>query len=75
VDLPAEGVLLSRQTADKLGLKTGDRVEVETALGLGPVRKSTLLGGRVSTQLVGGASYMEIERPTACWGKAGWCRG
>lgn len=59
---PEEGILISRGTADKLGVQPGDRVEVETLLGLGPARRAEVKITGVNRQLVGGGSYISLEQ-------------
>ncbi len=59
--LPEDGILVSARTAKRLGLETGDWVEVETLLGLGPARWTTLTVAGVNRQLVGGGSYISLD--------------
>lgn len=59
--LPEDGILISARTAKRLGLKTGDRVEVETLLGIGSARWTTLTVAGVNRQLVGGGSYISLD--------------
>ncbi|MDH7480164.1 MAG: FtsX-like permease family protein, partial [Syntrophomonadaceae bacterium] len=62
LDLPGEGVLISRKAADKLGVRVGDEVEVETLLNTGPVRRCQLVIAGVNQQLMGGGSYVNLEQ-------------
>ncbi|ACV63638.1 protein of unknown function DUF214 [Desulfofarcimen acetoxidans DSM 771] len=60
--LPEEGILISRRAADKLGAETGDVVEAETLLSLGPSHRVGLKVMGANRQLVGSASYISIEQ-------------
>ena len=59
---PEEGILISRSTADKLGARSGDRVELETLLGLGPARRAEVKITGINRQLVGSGSYISLEQ-------------
>lgn len=61
VALPEDGVLINERTAKRLGLRPGDRVEVETLLGLGPARWTSLTVAGVNRQLVGSGSYISLD--------------
>jgi putative ABC transport system permease protein len=61
VALPEDGFLVSARSAKRLGLRTGDRVEVETLLGLGPPRRAGLMVTGVNRQLVGSGSYISLD--------------
>lgn len=63
--LPEEGILINERTAAKLGVRVGDRVEVETLLGLGPTHKTSLTVAGMSRQLIGGGSYINLEQANA----------
>lgn len=56
------GLLLSQSTAKKLGVEKGDRVQVETLLGMGPLRIATLKVAGINNQFVGGVSYTTLEQ-------------
>jgi putative ABC transport system permease protein len=60
--LPEEGILISRRAADKLGAETGDVVEAETLLSLGPSHQVGLKVMGANRQLVGSSSYISIEQ-------------
>ncbi|MFZ5898466.1 MAG: FtsX-like permease family protein [Bacillota bacterium] len=62
LSLPEEGMLISRKTAEKLGVKAGDRVTVETLLGFGPSRTADLKVTGVNSQLIGGASCVSLDQ-------------
>lgn len=59
---PEEGILISRGVADKLRARPGDRVEVETLLGLGPARRAEIKITGINRQLVGSGSYISLEQ-------------
>ncbi len=59
--LPENGFLISARTAKRLGVKIGDRVEVETLLGIGPTRRTSLTVAGVNRQFVGGGSYISLN--------------
>jgi len=58
--IPDEGLLISETTAKKLHVKPGDKVTVETLLGLGPAYLSDIKIAGVNQQLVGGCSAMSL---------------
>jgi putative ABC transport system permease protein len=60
--LPEEGLLLSRSTAVKLGAGPGDTVRLESLLGLGPTRWSTMQVAGVVEEFVGGTSYTSLAQ-------------
>jgi len=62
IKVPADGIVINQRTADKLGIKVGDQVEVETRLPIGPIHtdKLTIVGD--TQQLFGGGSYISLER-------------
>lgn len=57
---PPEGMIISRKTADKLGVRTGDRVKLETLLKLGPAHQGEIKIAGISTQLIGSGSYLSL---------------
>jgi putative ABC transport system permease protein len=59
--LPPEGILINKKTAAKLGVRTGDRVRLETLLKLGPARHTEIKIASISTQLIGSGSYLSLE--------------
>lgn len=62
VPVPGEGLLISQKTAKKLGAGVGDLVEVETMLGIGPARHTSIKIVGVNSQLVGGGSFVSLEQ-------------
>ncbi|MHB8157314.1 MAG: FtsX-like permease family protein [Desulfocucumaceae bacterium] len=57
-----EGVLIGEKTANKLGVREGGQVEIETLLGTGPSRRARLTVVGINRQLVGGGSYISLEQ-------------
>jgi len=62
VRLPEDGILISQRSASKLGVRIGDRFEVETLLGVGPSHRGTLKVAGVNRQLVGSSSYVNLSQ-------------
>lgn len=62
VQVPEEGLLISQRTADRLGAKVGDTVEVETLLGIGPARHARIKIVGLNRQLVGGGSFVSLQQ-------------
>ncbi|MCG8403052.1 MAG: ABC transporter permease [Firmicutes bacterium] len=62
VQVPEEGLLISQRTADRLGAKIGDTVEVETLLGIGPARHARIKIVGLNRQLVGGGSFVSLQQ-------------
>lgn len=62
IEVPDQGLLISQRTADKLGAKVGDSVEVETLLGIGPARYALIKIVGINRQLVGGGSFVSLEQ-------------
>lgn len=60
IQLPDEGLLISAATAKKIKARVGDRVEVETLLGLGPSRRASLKITGINQQLIGGSSCISL---------------
>jgi putative ABC transport system permease protein len=60
--VPGEGLLINEKTANKLGVREGDKVEVETLLGTGPSRRANLTVVGINRQLVGGGSFISLEQ-------------
>jgi len=60
LNVPEDGILISALTADKLGLKVGDRVQVETKLGYGPERVAQILIVGVNKQVAGSSSFASL---------------
>jgi len=61
LDFPEEGLFLDWYTGRILGAGTGDEVEVETILGLGPPRKSMLRVAGISRKAFGSASSVSLD--------------
>jgi putative ABC transport system permease protein len=62
IQIPPDGILINQRTATKLGVKEGDEVEVETLLPIGPVHHDTVKIMGETRQLIGGGSYINLER-------------
>lgn len=62
LELPEQGLLISRSTAAKLGAGVGDEVRVETLLGFGPSRWSVMKIAGVNQEFVGGTSYTTLAQ-------------
>lgn len=60
--VPEEGLLINQRTANKLGAKVGDMVELETLLGIGPARHVQVKIVGINRQLVGGGSFVSLEQ-------------
>jgi len=68
--IPEEGILLSKRIADKLGLKPGDEVEVQTTLGIGPTRTDHLRITGVNQPMSGSGSYISWETANRLLGES-----
>ncbi|KUG02374.1 hypothetical protein ASZ90_020256 [hydrocarbon metagenome] len=62
IPIPPEGIIISRRTADRLGLQVGDTVQLETLLGLGPARYAEVKITAVNYQLFGNESYITLSQ-------------
>ncbi|AGL02407.1 ABC transporter permease [Desulfoscipio gibsoniae] len=62
IEVPLEGMLISQRTADRLGAKVGDMVEVETMLGIGPARQTPVKIMGINRQLVGGGCFVSLKQ-------------
>ena len=62
IKVPPEGMIINQRTAQKLGIKTGDQVEVETLLPVGPIHYDTVEIVGDTQQLFGGGSYINLEQ-------------
>ena len=60
--VPAEGMVINQRTADKLGIKVGDWVEVESQLLYGPIHRDQVQVVGDTRQLFGGGSYINLAR-------------
>lgn len=60
IKVPAEGIVINQRTAEKLGIKTGDQVEVETRLAIGPLHTTRMAVVDDTQQLFGGGSYVSL---------------
>jgi len=58
--VPSEGILLNQVVAKKLGAQTGDWLEVETILAIGPTHTARLRVMGINEQLIGGASFVSL---------------
>jgi putative ABC transport system permease protein len=61
LQIPEEGLLISRRTAQKLGVKTSDEVMVETKMSVGESHTSELMVTGINDQLIGSGSYVSLE--------------
>ncbi|HAA09559.1 MAG: ABC transporter permease [Syntrophomonadaceae bacterium] len=59
--VPEQGILLSQRIADKLGLKPGDMVEVQTTLGIGPSRTGYLPIVGTNDPMTGSGSFVSWD--------------
>ena len=62
LELPDKGTLVSERTANKLGLRVGDMIEVETILGTGPSHREYLKVVGINKQLVGASSFISLAQ-------------
>jgi len=62
LEVPEDGIIINQRTANKLGVRSGDQVEVETLLPTGPVHYDKLAVVDQTQQLVGGGSYISLLR-------------
>lgn len=62
IKVPSDGMVINQRTADKLGIKVGDQVEVDTMLPYGPTHKDIIPIVGDTRQLFGGGSYINLER-------------
>lgn len=68
--IPEEGILLNQRTADKLGIRAGDEVEVHTTLGIGPTRIEHLRVVGVNKPMSGSGSYISWETANRLLGES-----
>lgn len=73
--LPEEGLLIDQRTAAKLGVGVGDRVTVETRLGLGPSHLAQITVTGINQQLIGGGSYLDLGRANRVLQESGLVTG
>ena len=59
--IPEQGILISKQTAEKLDLQVGDEVKVQTTLGIGPSRSSQLTIMGINEPMIGSGSYVSLS--------------
>ncbi len=62
IKVPEDGIIINQRTAQKLGIKIGDQVEVETTLPVGPSHLDRMEIIGETEQLFGGGSYISLER-------------
>jgi len=60
MSIPDDGIILSQNTADKLGINVGDRIKIETKLGIGPSRINYLRVMGKHHQMFGSGSYVSL---------------
>ncbi|MGB8857343.1 MAG: FtsX-like permease family protein [Burkholderiales bacterium] len=68
VTLPADGLLLAKRLADRLGVRTGDTIWVETLQGKRRQRELTVAG--TVGELIGMSVYMDIDSLNRLMGEA-----
>lgn len=68
--IPEEGILLNKSTADKLGIKPGDEVEVHTTLGIGPTRTERLRIVGLNQPMSGSGSFISWETANRLLGES-----
>jgi putative ABC transport system permease protein len=68
--IPEEGVLIGRRTAQKLGVKISDKVNIETKLGIGPLNKAELSVLGINDQLTGSGSYVSLATANRILGES-----
>ncbi len=61
LQIPEEGMLINRHTAQKLGVSTGDKVTVETKMAVGASHTAELLVTGINDQLMGSGSYVSLQ--------------
>ncbi|HPF20209.1 MAG TPA: FtsX-like permease family protein, partial [Syntrophomonas sp.] len=61
LQIPEEGLLISRRMAQRLGVRTGDKVRVETKMSVGATHSTELLVTGINDQLMGSGSYVSLE--------------
>lgn len=59
--IPSEGLLIRQKVAEKLGVKVGDLVQVETTLGIGPARTSWLKIVGFNDPMTSTGSYISLS--------------
>lgn len=59
--IPGDGIVISRQLADNLGVATGDTIRGETRLGIGPARPFRIKVMAVNTQYLSRACYISLD--------------
>lgn len=61
IPMPSRGVVVGLKTAEKLGIRVGDLVKIETELGIGPNRESVVRVIGISRQVAGKNSFASME--------------
>ena len=61
LQIPEEGMLISRRMAQRLGVTSGEKIKVETKLSGSTTRTSELLVIGINDQLMGSGSYVSLE--------------
>jgi len=62
ITLPEEGIVLSKAIADKLEVKVGDVIELESMFRRGEERRKQIKVRGINQQLIGSQSYVSIEQ-------------
>lgn len=68
--IPEEGVVLSERIANKLGVKVGDMVNIETKMSQGAVREGQLKVVAFNQALMGGGSYVSLNTANRLLGES-----
>jgi len=68
--IPDEGILLNQTVADKLGLKPGDTVEVQTTMGIGPSRIDYLRIVGTNKPMTSSGSYVSWQTANRLLGES-----
>lgn len=60
--IAGEGMIISRKSSERLGLKAGDVVRIETLLGMGPAHYADIKITAINHQLFSGESYISLKQ-------------
>ncbi len=59
--IPSQGIIVGLKTAEKLGIRVGDPVRIETELGIGPNQESVIPVVGIARQVAGKNSFASME--------------
>ncbi len=62
IPIPREGMIISRKSAERMGLKVGDMVQLETLLGIGPAHYADIKIIAINYQMFGNESFVSIQQ-------------